>query len=88
MQGIVYKNPTTSNERGKVAKACALGLDIKIPIVLDNMENTTEKAHSGWPDRLYLVNTEGKLVFIGSPGPAGFMPAELDSALQRLLTGK
>ena len=86
-QGVVYNDPKTAKEREAVASACAAGLKISIPIVLDGMDNKVEAAYAGWPDRIYIVGKDGKIAFQGRPGPAGFRPAEAEQALKHLLQG-
>jgi len=54
-------------------------------MLLDNMDNKTEQAYAAWPDRLYVVNTDGRIVYQSAPGPAGFKAAELGAALRKLL---
>ena len=34
---------------------CVRNLGIHIPALLDNIDDRTEKAYTGWPDRLYLI---------------------------------
>ncbi len=41
-------------------------------LVVDNMDNTTDKHFGGWPERLYIVN-KGKIAFKGMPGPNGYL---------------
>ena len=66
------------------ASACVRNLGIHIPAVLDGIENKTERAYTGWPDRLYLIETGGRVVFKSLPGPFGFSTAGLEAALQRV----
>ena len=42
-------------------------------------------AYSGMPDRLYLIDREGKVAYKGGRGPFGFKPAELEQSLVMLL---
>ena len=70
-----------------MAGACVRKLGIKFPAVLDGFENTTEKAYTGWPDRLYLVDRDGKIAYKSRPGPFGFKPDELKAALARAAPG-
>ena len=44
-------------------------LGVKFPAVIDGFENTTELAYTGWPDRLYLIDAEGKVAYKSKPGP-------------------
>ena len=59
-------------------------LGIKFPALLDGFDNTTEQLYTGWPDRLYLIDTSGKVVYKSRPGPFGFKPDDLKNALSRL----
>jgi hypothetical protein len=85
-QGVVFKEPTTLQEREEIAAACATGLKISIPILVDGMDDKVEKAYAGWPDRIYIVGVDGKVAYQGRPGPSGFRPAEAEEALKRILS--
>jgi type I thyroxine 5'-deiodinase len=63
-------------------------LGIKFPAVLDGFDNTVEKAYTGWPDRLYLINRDGKVAYKSRPGPFGFEPDELKAALEKIVPHK
>ena len=81
---VLFANPKTDEERAFVAGACVRKLGIKFPAVIDGIENRTEIAYTGWPDRLYLIDRDGKVVFKSRPGPFGFKPDDLKVALQKL----
>jgi hypothetical protein len=83
--GVVFQTPKTSEEREKVASACADGLKISIPIVIDGMNDKVEQAYAGWPDRIYIIGIDGKVAFRGRPGPTGFRPDEAEAALKKLV---
>ena len=68
-----------------VAEACALHLDLSLPTLLDDMENSTDQAYAALPDRLYLVGMDGKIVYKSGPGPWGFRPDELAAAIAQHL---
>ena len=82
---VVYATPTSSEERTTLANICVTRLGIKIPALVDHFDDSTEKAYSGWPDRLYLVDREGRLAYKSKPGPFGFKPAELEAAVRTQL---
>jgi hypothetical protein len=84
--GIHVATPVTLAEREKIAMECGAALDLKIPIILDDMDDAVEKAYAGWPDRIYIVDREGKLAYIGAPGPAGFKPRDAEAALKIMLS--
>lgn len=67
-----------------MANSCVRKLGIKFPALIDGFENTVEKAYTGWPDRLYLIDQNGKVAYKSKPGPFGFHPEELEKALEGL----
>ena len=81
---VVFASPKDFDERSVVAGACVRKLGIKFPALVDGFENSTEKAYTGWPDRIYLIDTKGRVAYKSKPGPFGFKPQELRSALERL----
>lgn len=83
--GIMFKQPTTLEERFGVAKAMCDALEISIPGVVDEMDNKVNAAYSAWPDRLYLVGRDGKIAYQGEHGPRGFKPDELETAIKKEL---
>jgi len=74
-QGIHIKDPKTYDERVNVARKACSTLKIKLPCLVDSMDNAVNRAYAGWPDRLYIVDKDGKIAVKGAPGPAGFAPA-------------
>ena len=59
-------------------------LGIKFAAVIDVLDNTTEKAYTGWPDRIYLIDQNNRVAFKSKPGPFGFKPEELEKALKKV----
>jgi hypothetical protein len=84
-QNVVFASPKNLEERTSVADSCVRNLHIEIPALLDNFQNTTETAYTGWPDRLYLVDRAGKVAYKSAPGPFGFDPKKLETALKSVL---
>lgn len=81
---VLFKNPTTDAEREQVAGSCIRNLHIAFPALLDSMANNVERDYTGWPDRLYLIGTDGCVRYKSEAGPFGFSPANLDRAIQQL----
>ena len=81
---VLFANPQTDEERAFVAGACVRKLGIKFPAVIDGIDNRTEVAYTGWPDRLYLIDRDGKVAFKSRPGPFGFKPDQLEAAIKKL----
>ena len=86
-QHVVIANPRSAGERAAVADSCVRNLHIAIPALLDDFRNTTEAAYTGWPDRLYAIDRSGRVAYKSGPGPFGFHPKELETALARLVSG-
>ena len=82
---VVYQSPTDLKSRTEIAEVCVVRLGIKLPAVVDRFDDRTEKAYSGWPDRLYLIDRDGRIAYKSRPGPFGFEPADLEAALRGLL---
>ena len=82
---VILQTPRSFDERTQVASSCVRKLGIKIPAIVDDMNNSTERAYTGWPDRIYLIDRNGQVVLKTKPGPFGFDPSILDTHLQRLV---
>ena len=84
---VVFASPKNEEDRAFVAGSCVRKLGIKIPAVLDEFGNSTEKAYTAWPDRIYLVDANGRVAYKSKPGPFGFKSSELRDALAHGLHG-
>jgi MacB-like protein/iodothyronine deiodinase-like protein len=82
---IVFASPKNLDERGQMSQLCVAKLGIRFPAVIDTFDNVTERAYTGWPDRLYVIDQDGRVSYKSSPGPFGFHPQGVAEALQRLV---
>lgn len=80
---VIFATPKNEEERALVAGACVRKLGIKMPAVLDEFGNSTERAYTGWPDRMYLIDQNGRVAYKSKPGPFGFKSEELEAALKK-----
>ena len=53
--------------------------------MLDEFGNSSEQAYTGWPDRIYLVDANRRVLYKSKPGPFGFKPADLADVLHQLV---
>jgi len=81
---VVFASPQNMEQREAVGSTCIRKLGIKFPALVDNFQNTVEQAYTGWPDRIYVINTEGRIVYKSRPGPFGFKAGALEEALNGL----
>lgn len=79
----IVEEPTTLAERNAVAAVCLRRTDFDgMPAVVDGMDNATERAYAAAPDRLYLIGKDGAVAYQGGRGPFGFLPSELEKAIE------
>jgi type I thyroxine 5'-deiodinase len=86
MDNVVLADPKTFVQRSEVADNCVRKLGIRIPALVDDVSDGVEAAYTGWPDRLYVIDAQGRIAYKSEPGPFGFKPEAMDNALQRVLT--
>ncbi len=83
--GVIFRNPRAESERTAIAESCVRTLGIRFPALIDGMSNTAERLYTGWPDRLFLIDRAGRVVYKSAPGPFGFYPAGLEAALRKIM---
>ena len=84
---VLVASTMTTDERARVAGLCVKNLGIELPALIDEPDNRVERAYTGWPDRLYVVDRAGDVAYKSAAGPFGFKPAEVEASLKRLLPG-
>ena len=80
---VIVASPMNATERAAVAGLCMSKLDLAVPAVVDTFDDATEKAYTGWPERLFLIDRAGRIAYKSRPGPFGFKLADLEAALRR-----
>jgi type I thyroxine 5'-deiodinase len=82
---VVFAQPKTIEERGVIAEACMLKLELKMPTLLDDMNDTTDAAYAAQPERLYVIDTDGNVSYQSGMGPWGFDVASWEKAIEAQL---
>lgn len=82
---VKLAQPRTLEERGGVASTCQAKLGLKMPMLVDTIDDYVGTNYSGMPSRLYLIDRQGRVAFKSGRGPFGFKPAELEQALLLML---
>jgi cytochrome oxidase Cu insertion factor (SCO1/SenC/PrrC family) len=59
-----------------------------IPALIDDLDDAVSTAYAAWPDRLYLIDRDGRIAYHGGRGPFGFDPEELEQAILRQLEAR
>jgi len=85
IKGTVFSQPKTFAERRKLAETACTFWELPIPTLVDTMEPSIGEMYQAWPNRLYLINTEGKIVYRGVKGPMGVNVHDGEIQLRKLL---
>lgn len=83
--GITIAQPKTFDERKQVAARYCAASQMAIPLLVDGIDDNVGKAYSGFPDRLYVIDAEGRIAYKSGRGPFGYEPREMEQALVMLL---
>ena len=81
---ILYTQPTTEDERANIAAACMLRFNFSFPVVLDNMTNEVDSKFKAWPERLYVLDKNGRVTWKCGIGPHFFDPSGFEEAIETL----
>jgi hypothetical protein len=70
--GVLHADPKDADERANLAGVCMLNLGFTIPTLLDNMQNEVDDKYAALPERLYVLDKDGKVYYRGIMGSPGF----------------
>lgn len=82
-ENVCYAQPKTLAQRLAIANDFVKRFHYDVPLVVDPIENPGNAAYAGWPERFYIIEESGKIVYKGKPGPFGYHPEEVESWLAR-----
>jgi hypothetical protein len=71
-------------ERLAAADLCARELKLRLPTLVDGMDNAASTLFAAWPERIYIIDKGGTIYYRGGYGPYDFNPAEATEALAAL----
>ena len=83
--GVLFKSTQTPEERDAVAHLCVVKLGIEMPALVDDPDNRVERAYTAWPDRLYVIDSSGRIAHKSLAGPFGFKPDDVEAVLKRIV---
>jgi hypothetical protein len=82
-ENVCYPQPRTTAQRVAIANDFVKRFHYEIPLVVDPIENPANAAYAGWPERFYVVDERGVIVYKGKPGPFGYHPEEVEAWLAK-----
>ncbi len=82
---VLFAQPTTSEERAEVAAVCMLRYNFSFPMVLDDMTDVVGSTYNSMPERLYVLDADGRVTWKCGLGPHLFDPDGFEVALRELV---
>jgi hypothetical protein len=73
---VVYAQPQTRAQRIAIANDYIKRLHVSLPFAVDDMDNRANLLYGAWPERIYIVDEAGRIVYRGGLGPFGYHPDE------------
>ena len=82
-QQVLYEQPKTADERAEIAAVCMLNLEFRMPMLLDTVDNEVDRKYAALPERLYVLDANGVIVYRGVMGSRGFDVAGWCDAIEQ-----
>ena len=74
---VCYAQPKTLEQRVAIANDFVQRQKYPLPFGIDDMNNAANNAFAAWPERLYIVDENGRIAYRGGNGPFKYNPAEV-----------
>lgn len=85
LKGEFNGQPKNIEQRSILATRCVNELRLSLPVLMDTMDGVAEKAYKGRPDRMCVIDIDGKVAYYSRRGPKGFKPKEAEAVIKKLL---
>ncbi len=74
---VCYAQPRSLSDRLAIANDFIKRFKYPLPFGVDDMKNAANDAYAAWPERLYIIDENGKIAYRGGMGPFNYNPAEV-----------
>jgi iodothyronine deiodinase-like protein len=74
---VCYAQPRNLSDRLAIANDFIKRFKYPLPFGVDDMKNAANDAYAAWPERLYIIDENGKIAYRGGMGPFNYKPAEV-----------
>jgi type I thyroxine 5'-deiodinase len=81
---VLFATPRSFDDRANIGATCVKELKVDLPMIVDDIDNHTERAYTAWPDRLFVIDANGRIVYKSRPGPFGFKIEPVAESLKAL----
>jgi len=85
IDGTVFYQPQTYQQRRKLAKTACTLWELSFPALVDTMQPSIGETYQAWPNRLYVLDANGKIAQRGVKGPRGVNVHEGELKIRELL---
>jgi Iodothyronine deiodinase len=72
-------------QRLAAASASVTRLGLTMPVLVDDMDDGVSNAFAAWPERIYVIDGDARIAYVGGPGPFEFDPDAAFALLDELL---
>lgn len=69
LKGTDMSLPKNIGDRVILATKCVGELKLSLPVLIDTMDGVAETAYKSWPDRICVVDIDGKIAYYSERGP-------------------
>ncbi len=80
---VCYAQPKTLEQRLAIANDFTKRFQFNVPFGVDEMDNKANDAYSAWPERLYVIDEQGRVSYKGGNGPFRYDPKEVRAWLAK-----
>ena len=83
------KSPKSTEAREKIARDFVKKVNVAMPVLVDGIDDQVEHAYACWPNRMYILDAQGRIADKGAAGPGGVSGPmkRAASIVDKLLTG-
>jgi tetratricopeptide (TPR) repeat protein len=82
---FVLKSASTLAEKQDHAAMCARKLHLPFPSAVDGMDGAVEEAYRAWPSRIFVVGSDGRVMYDSRLTEFDFHPDQIEQLLQETL---
>ena len=87
-EGVLVAQHRTLDDRFAAAREGVRRLGLTLLVLVDGMDDAASHAFAAWPERLYVADREGRIAYVGGPGPFEFDPDGAAAVLAGLVAGR
>lgn len=84
---VVFDQPKTFEARADLARTFVDRMEVETETFVDDIRNTAMACYAAWPERIYVIDRGGRIVYKGGMGPFYFEPEELREVLENIEEG-